>query len=829
MLLSPMAGWLSGLDEVPDEVFAGQMMGDGLAIEPLDDVLRAPCDATVVAVAATRHAVTLRLANGAELLLHLGLETVALGGEGMITDVTAGQAVTAGAPLLRFDIDAVARRARSLITPIVVINGDAFTIELDRPGRLVASGEPVARIRTLATPAPSGVGEVATEAVARREVIVPLANGLHARPAARLAARAKEFASALALELGGRQADLRSPVAVMTLGVQRGDRVAVVGAGPDAASAIDAVASLIEDGMGEAGPPPAAPPTPVPAAVGAPGIVTGLCAAPGLAVGEARQLPQPSFDVPAWGADPSHERAELQRALAVVAEQLARGPGGDIMAAHQALLSDPELAAVAFAGVERGQGAGAAWRAATRAIAEQLRATGNPLLAERAADLRDLENRVLAELLGEALPTRIDVPAGTILLADELLPSQFAALDARQLSGICTARGGTTSHVAILAASAAVPMVVAAGDRVGAIADGTPLILDAYAGQLHIAPDESRLAATRQSIEVLRQCADAELAAAQAPGRTSDGRRVEIFANLGSPDDATGAVALGAEGCGLLRSEFLFLDRRSAPDVEEQRAAYQAVADRLEGRPLIVRTLDVGGDKPVPYLVLEVEENPALGLRGIRLCLARPELLEAQLTAILRVQPPGQCRIMVPMVTSPDELRAVRSMLDKLRSAETIAGDVQLGVMIETPAAAVLADQLAAEADFLSIGTNDLAQYTLAMDRGHTALADQVDALHPAVLRLVEQSVAGARRHGRYVGVCGGLAADPAATAILVGLGVDELSVVPTAIPALKARVRALNSDECHRLATRALALDSAEAVRALVAEAAAPTLEETH
>ena len=564
----------------------------------------------------------------------------------------------------------------------------------------------------------------------------------------------------------------------------------------------------------------------MPAAAPEPGVITGLAAAPGLAVGEARQLPQPSFDVPETGRGLSHERVDLERALAAVADQLAREPGGDIVAAHQALLSDPELAADAVAGIERGQSAGAAWRTATREVAERLRATGNALLAERAADLRDLENRVLAELLGEALPTRIDVPAGTILLADELLPSQFAALDVGRLAGIATARGGTTSHVAILAAAADVPMVVAAGDRVGAIADGTPLILDADAGKLHVAADAAQLAAAHRTIEVRRQQGEAALTAAQAPGRTADGRRIEIFANLGAPAEAASALALGAEGCGLLRTEFLFLDRRQAPDVEEQRAAYQAVADGLEGRPLILRTLDIGGDKPVPYLTLAPEENPALGLRGIRLCLARPELLEAQLAAILRVRPLEPCRIMVPMVTSLAELRAVRAVLDRLRRAEGVA-EVPLGVMIETPAAALLADQLAAEADFLSIGTNDLAQYTLAMDRGHAALADQVDGLHPAVLRLVERTVAGAGRHGRWVGVCGGLAADPAATAILVGLGVEELSVVPAAIPALKARVRALRGDDCRRLAMRALGLDSAAAVRALVAAAAAPALEE--
>ncbi|MBW8859910.1 MAG: phosphoenolpyruvate--protein phosphotransferase, partial [Caulobacter sp.] len=308
-------------------------------------------------------------------------------------------------------------------------------------------------------------------------------------------------------------------------------------------------------------------------------------------------------------------------------------------------------------------------------------------------------------------------------------------------------------------------------------------------------------------------------AAAHQDCATADGVRIEVFGNVGSLADARAAAAHGAEGCGLLRTEFLFLERQTPPDEDEQARQYQAIADALAGKPLIIRTLDVGGDKAAPYLPIPAEDNPALGLRGVRVSLWRPHLLKTQLRAILRVKPPpgssgGQCRIMVPMVASLEELRAVRAVLDEAQRELKITGKVALGVMIETPAAAVTADLLAAEADFLSIGTNDLTQYVLAMDRGNPEVAAGIDALHPAVLRLIAQTCAGAAKHGRWVGVCGGLASDLAAAPVLVGLGVTELSATAASLAEVKALVRTLEVPACQALARQVLDLSSPQAVR---------------
>jgi phosphocarrier protein FPr len=308
-----------------------------------------------------------------------------------------------------------------------------------------------------------------------------------------------------------------------------------------------------------------------------------------------------------------------------------------------------------------------------------------------------------------------------------------------------------------------------------------------------------------------------ELARAHDHAATTDGTEIAVYANLANASDAVLAAARGAEGCGLLRTELLFLDRQTAPSEDEQAASYQAIADALHGRPLVIRTIDAGGDKPMPYVPQAREDNPALGVRGVRLALRHPELLRTQLRAILRVAPAGICRIMVPMIASPAELRAVRAMLDEERGSLG-APPIELGAMVEVPAAAVMADVLARDAEFFSIGTNDLSQYALAMDRGNGDIAASLDALHPGVLRLIASTVQGARPLGRPVSVCGGAAGDPYAVPILLGLGVRTLSVTPAQVPEIKALVRSLSLAHCTEVASAALGLDDGDAVRALVA-----------
>ncbi|HEX8445558.1 MAG TPA: phosphoenolpyruvate--protein phosphotransferase [Sphingomonas sp.] len=812
-VMAPLAGWVTALTDVPDAVFAQRLLGDGLAIDPTGDTLHAPCDATIVSIHAGRHAIALRTGIGAELLIHLGIDTVALGGAGITPLVAAGASVRSGNPLLRFDLDALVQQARAVVTPIIMTDPERFVVTPIAQG-LVQPGDPLFRIMVIEgtqRDAPAAEG-----ALMRRTARVALDHGIHARPAARLAAAVRGLSAQVTLIHGQRRAAASSPIAMLSLGAAHGTELMIEAQGADAAAALDAVARILADDRPEA---PAAVRTPTVAVAEGPGL-RGVAAAPGLAVGRAVWLRSQEIVVPETGASVAAETMLLNDALTRVGADMtaaAAGIGGDVIAAQQALLDDPALIDAARAQIADGRSAAFAYRSVLRAQAATLAETGDARIAERGEDLRDLEGRVLRALLGEEAAGLAFAP-GTILLAHELLPSQVAALDPAVVAGIALVAGGPTSHASILAAGLGVPMAVAFGPALTTVAEGANLVLDADRGMLDVDPPMERMAAATTRIAARQATEAAARAQGDAPCHTADGTRIEIFANLGSIADARAAADEGAEGCGLLRTEFLFLERTEPPSTEQQAADYQGIADALGDKPLIVRLLDVGGDKPAPYLAIAPEENPALGLRGIRVALARPDILDAQLRAILAVKPAGQCRIMVPMVASVAELDAVIAAVERLRDELGIATPVAVGVMVETPAAAMTADLLAERAAFLSIGTNDLTQYTLAMDRGNAAVAAGVDGLHPAVLRLIAATCDGARRHGTPVGVCGGLAADPLAVPILIGLGVDELSVPPARIVATKAQVATLSQRACAAFARTMLACETAAAVRTAAA-----------
>jgi multiphosphoryl transfer protein len=836
-LLAPLAGWSTPLAEVPDEVFAARLLGDGLAIDPTAGTLHAPCDGELVLVAASGHAVTVRTPDGCDVLLHVGIDTVGLAGEGFKVHVAQGARVHAGDALLSFDLDLITRRARSLLTPVIVTAERGFRVLRRSLDRAVTVGDflmeigPATASVTATAPA---VAPAAAPALTRR-VSVKLAHGIHARPAALLAAAVRNVDAEVRVATRGRHANARSTVALMALGVQHGDEIELRASGRDAAAALEAMAAVLS-APGQAWAPAAAAraaPTPAAATLPADGMLAGVTASPGLGVGEAVQLRRPEPQVRETGADPATEDALLARARAAVRSRLERaaqgrdGPGSDaareIAAAHLALLDDPELVSGAGALVRAGKSAGFAWRSTLRAAAQALRQLPDPRVRERADDLLDLESQVLVVLQGEAGGTAPRLMAHSIVIARELLPSQLLALDGSRIAGIGLAGGGATSHVSIIAAAMGIPTLVALGPAVLAIADGTALVLDGGRGVLETRPGPARLARARGEVAALSTRRASELAAAQRESRTADGIRIEVFANIGSLAEAEAAVKNGAEGCGLLRTEFLFLDRQSAPSEREQTAAYEAIATALGARPLTIRTLDAGGDKPIAYLPLPPEENPALGLRGVRTGLAFPELLRTQLRAVLALRARTRCRLLLPMITDVEDLTAVRALLDEACRELRSAAELEVGVMIETPAAALLAESLARAADFLSIGTNDLTQYTLAMDRGHPQLAARLDALHPAVLHLIARTAQAARAHGRHTAVCGGLASEALAAPLLIGLGVNELSAVPAVIPQLKARIGSVTMAQCRELAQQALEADTAAAVRELLARALPP------
>jgi phosphocarrier protein FPr len=704
------------------------------------------------------------------------------------------------------------------------------------------------------------------------------AHGLHARPAARLVQEVRGLDATVLLRnlsTGSGAVPAASLSKVATLGALRGHEVEVSATGCQAREALDRVLALARRGFGEPADSPTAagrgapgqvggsrlPDSPgagpypgqgsaggsrtgrPPDADGSAGIpgsgFTGLAASPGIGIGPVwTRRPQP-LEVPdARAEDPAAEWRRLRAAVAAVRREVRQvrartawrsgEADAEIFDAHLLLLDDAELLGEVRDRVDAGQAAAPAWAAAVERVVAELARLPDPYLRARGADVRAVGDQVLRVLRGgTAVPAAAGQGAGPgVLVATDLTPAEAAELAPGPVAAVVLAYGSPTTHGAILARGRGVPMVVGAGPAVLDLADGTVLAVDGGSGEVVADPDPPTLARFRDRAAAQARDAAAALAGAAAPAMTRDGVRVPVGANLGSVEDARAATAAGADLAGLVRTEFLFLGRTEPPGVDEQVQAYLALAEALGGRRLTLRTLDVGGDKPLDYLPLPPEANPFLGLRGLRLALARPALLADQLLAAVRAAHATPVSLLLPMVSTVAELLAARRMLDAAVAAEgrgTPAG-LQVGIMVEVPAAALKVAALARHTDFLSVGINDLTQYTLAAERGNDAVAALGDPYDPAVLRLVDAACRGAG--GVPVAVCGELAADPCATPLLLGLGVRELSVAPAAVPGSKQAVRGVHTRAAAGLAAAALRAAGPGEVRALLAagpELAAP------
>ncbi|WP_412460707.1 phosphoenolpyruvate--protein phosphotransferase [Pseudomonas sp. SC11] len=663
-------------------------------------------------------------------------------------------------------------------------------------------------------------------------VRVMLANphGLHARPAKVLAQLAKGFDGEIRIRVtdsGQAGVSVKSLSRLLSLGARRGQELELIAEPSIAADALPVLLAAIEQGLGEdVEPLPSTPelaPQPVPETLQAPlpgTQVQGVGAAPGIASGPAHVRVEREIDYPLRGESCAQERARLRAALAAVNDELqalvqrSDKAIAEIFVTHQEMLADPALTDEVDQRLTQGESAAAAWMTVIEAAASQQEALRDALLAERAADLRDVGRRVLAQLCGVTEQAEPQQPY--VLVMAEVGPSDVARLDPQRVAGIVTAHGGATAHSAIVARALGIPAVVGAGAAILLLEPGTALLLDGQRGKVSVAPPADELQRALAERDQREQRLQAAWSQRHAPAVTRDGHALEVFANIGDSSGIDKVVEQGAEGVGLLRTELIFMAHPQVPDVATQEAEYRRVLDGLQGRPLVVRTLDVGGDKPLPYWPIAAEDNPFLGVRGVRLTLQRPQVMEDQLRALLQAADDRPLRIMFPMVGQMHEWRAAKAMVERLRQDIPVA-DLQVGIMIEVPSAALLAPQLAREVDFFSIGTNDLTQYTLAIDRGHSSLSAQADGLHPAVLQLIDMTVRAAHAEGKWVGVCGELAADPQAVSVLLGLAVDELSVSPRSIAEVKALVRQADYSTACALAREALQQDSAEAVRALV------------
>ncbi|MCZ2201129.1 phosphoenolpyruvate--protein phosphotransferase [Cylindrospermopsis raciborskii] len=677
------------------------------------------------------------------------------------------------------------------------------------------------------------------DTVPTKELLIQIKNrlGLHARPAAQFVATACRFEAKIQVQNLTRNTEAvrgDSINQVGTLGVRQGHELLITARGKDAQEAITALQSLIIHNFGEQDPILELPTRTISPLPDNPGQFTGIAASPGIAIAPVVHYQLAPVSITEYHIENVEiEWQRLQHAIQRAKQEItmllshASVQIGDaeaaIFDAHLLFLADPVmLDGVRRYIIEEKLNAEAAWQAVVEEVTNSYRQLEDAYLKERVDDVVDVGRRVLRILLGN-LPTELHISEPSIVVGTDLTPSDTARLDPRKVLGICMTAGSATSHSAIIARTLGIPAVVGVDSQVLTVENGTVIALDGEGGKVWIEPEGSVLTALENKRQVWQTNQAEARKKAHQPATTRDGQRIHVFANIGSVADAKAAVGYGAEGVGLLRTEFLYLEQIKPPTEEEQLQVYQDIAQILGERPLIIRTLDVGGDKQIPYLGSTLKEtNPFLGVRGIRFCLEHPYLLKTQLRAILRASANHHIKVMWPMISTLTELRAAKSILNQSMAElakDGIEFDAKLpvGVMIETPAAVAIADHLAKEVDFFSIGTNDLSQYVMACDRTNPKVANLTDALQPAVLRMIQKTVEAAHAANIWVGLCGEIAAETVVAPILIGLGIDELSTNPQAIAPLKQVISQLTTTESQVLARVALNQDSASRVRELV------------
>ena len=813
-LISPLDGTVVALEKVPDPVFSEHMLGNGLAILPASQTVFAPLDGTVTNINAAKHALVIKHGD-MEVLIHVGLESVTLQGEGFELFIQKGQTVRAGQKLLTFDLNILTKKAASPLVMLVI------TSPADAPVTVLAdehikTGLPFFSVRNTAATAETRTSAEVTESA---PLLLKNPSGLHARPAAMLAAVAAKHAYFVELCKGRQCADVKSIVSLMGLGLQCNDSVTfrVYGPKETAQPILDQLTAAFESVLGN--PETVSEPTEETAELTE--NIHGICACGGMACGKAFLLKNSTFSFEENANNPATERETLDRALQVLGEQMKKrlaeeknAVTRDILNAHLLLLNDPLLASTTRQMIEQGKTAAFAFNSAIRRSVDILKQTKNRFLMERIADLKDLRREVLCQLTGQQRRT-LCIPDNSIIIAEELLPSDVSALP-QNTAGVLLANGSPTAHAGILLRNRNIPSLVRAGKSILSIPPQTVILLNADTGRVILNPSSEQQKQFEERLRRTREINQQESARAHEPATTQDGLRIYVEGNTAGPEEAARSYAAGAEGIGLVRTEFLFQDRPFAPSEEEQLATYQAILDAQPGQPVTFRLLDAGGDKPMPFINIAPEENPIVGVRGVRALKHNERFFRTQLRALLRVTPQDRVRIMLPMITFVEEVQRFRQILNQEATALGLKETAQLGIMVEVPAVALLAKQFAPHVDFFSIGTNDLTQYTLAIDRNHKDLSPQADALHPAVLRLIAQTCDGALESKKPVAVCGALASEPDAVAFLIGLGVTHLAVSSGMVARIKARIRKSNFHRCRELAQQALQLPDAASVREL-------------
>ncbi|QOR68329.1 phosphoenolpyruvate--protein phosphotransferase [Cytobacillus suaedae] len=559
-------------------------------------------------------------------------------------------------------------------------------------------------------------------------------------------------------------------------------------------------------------------------------LIKGIAASPGIAIAKAYRLEEPKLTVTKKSvSDIELELARFKKALDLSKDELEKikektneDLGEDkaaIFAAHLLVLSDPELVNPVEDRIKtENSNAEFALQETANMFISIFESMDNEYMKERASDIRDVTKRVIGHLLGVTIPNPSMISEEVIIVAEDLTPSDTAQLNRKYVKGFTTNIGGRTSHSAIMARSMEIPAIVGTKTVTANIDNGDIVIVDGLSGDVIVNPTEEQIAQYEQKKRDYEEQRAEWSKLVKEKTVTSDGHHVELAANIGTPDDVEGVLKNGGEGVGLYRTEFLYMGRDQLPTEDEQFAAYKAVLEKMAGKPVVVRTLDIGGDKELPYLHLPKEMNPFLGYRAIRLCLEEQDIFRTQLRALLRASTFGNLKIMFPMIATLDEFRQAKSILleekDKLvAQGESVSNEIEIGIMVEIPSTAVIADQFAKEVDFFSIGTNDLIQYTMAADRMNETVSYLYQPYHPAILRLVSMVIEAAHKEGKWAGMCGEMAGDPVAIPLLLGLGLDEFSMSATSILPARTQLSKLSYVDSKSYKEKILSMSTTEEV----------------
>lgn len=847
IFLAPVRGVVKPLSDSPDAVFADKMLGDGIIVAPSDKTgtIVSPVTGLIKALNENLHALVIEeKTTGVEVLIHVGINTVSLAGEGfelaktggfLSKKIKVGSHVIAGQPLLTVDFEFIRSKELSDLVMIIITNHPDSVVKAEATG-VIEAGQPLFSMSdAVLSPAVAATSNDVSLLKASEWITIINPTGLHARPTARLVTLTKSVVGTVIIEKeDGTQADAKSTTAIMSMGLHKGEKARFYA--PNV-SDLKPIVEAVRSGLGE-GPDDVQHEAPKIETkhnfdtsqqtidLATESVLQLNIASPGVAVGKAVILSHEERDL---GREAIGSLDEEQKFLMDALKQAekdiesemgyADAEAKEILEAHLSFLTDPSFVTETQALIKEGSNAAWAWQQVAAKNAAELAASDNAYLAARAADVKDVARRVLNLILGEE--DKVEYGPDSIVLTEEFLPSDISRMTANVIA-TATVLGTPTGHAAIMMRNRGIGSLYGAPKSLMKVAPGSMVIVDASEGKLILNPTETTLLSYQDRMSASNKVKAQNLADAHKPCVTTDGHKVEISGNICDVAEAKLAVERGAEGFGLVRSEFLFENRPTAPTENDQIGIYQPILDVAGEHPVVVRLLDAGGDKPISYVRAHPEDNPLLGVRGVRLFVDNEDLLRTQLRALLRCEPRRNLHIMIPMIALVSEIEMVRViMLEEADKLGIAHNDLpKLGAMAETPAVCVMSEQFAKHVDFFSVGSNDLTQYTMAMDRTNSRLAAAASAANPGVLGLIKTLCEGAAKHNVHVAVCGGAASDPITAALFIGLGVQELAVSGVAVPQIKALMRSHSFVKLQEVAQKALACETEDEVKKMVSAA---------